>query len=92
MNGLSFFHCVASPFHSFVTTLRTRGQFRVARLARQDKGATSEQPNIPLLQQLSGVSDGGLDYVSASYSDGAFVGAPTRAPCLESGYVYLYEA
>ena len=60
-------------------TLRTRGQLRPARLARQDRCATGEQPNSPLLQHLSGVSDGGSDYVSASDSDGASVGAPTRA-------------
>ena len=37
--------------------------------------------NGPVLQQqqLSGVPDGGSDYVSASDSDGASVGAPTRA-------------
>ena len=58
-------------------TLRTRGQLRAVRIARQN--ASSEQPNSPLLQQLSGVLDDGSDYVSASDSDGASVGAPTRA-------------
>ena len=58
-------------------TLRTRGQLRAARNARQN--ASGEQPNSPLLQQLSGVSDDGSDYVSAFDSDGASVGAPTRA-------------
>ena len=58
-------------------TLRTRGQLRAARIARQN--ASGEQPNSPLLQQLSGVSDNGSDYVSASDSDGASVGAPIRA-------------
>ena len=61
-------------------TLRTRGQLRVAGIARQN--ASGEQPNSPLLQQLSGVSDDGSDYVSASDSDGASVGAPTRAHCV----------
>ena len=37
-------------------TLRTHGQLRAARIARQN--ATGEQPDSPLLQQLSGVSDG----------------------------------
>ena len=60
-------------------TLRTHSQFRDARLARQDRDATGEQPQSPLLQQLSGLSDGGSDYVSAFDSDGAPVGAPTRA-------------
>ena len=58
-------------------TLRTRGQLRAARIARQH--ASGEQPDSPLLQQLSGASDGGSDYVSASDSEGASVGAPTRA-------------
>ena len=58
-------------------TLRTRGQLRAARIARQS--AAGEQPNNPLLQQLSGVSDDGSDYVPASDSDGASVGVPTRA-------------
>ena len=58
-------------------TLRTRAQLRAARNARQN--ASGEHPNSPLLQQLSGVSDDGSDYVSASDSDGASVGAPTRA-------------
>ena len=31
------------------------------------------------MQQLSGVSDGGSDYVSSFDFDGASVGAPTRA-------------
>ena len=56
-------------------TLRTRGQLRVATIAR--KNASGEQPNSPLLQQLCGVSDEGSDYVSDS--DGACGGAPTRA-------------
>ena len=56
-------------------TLRTRAQLRAARNSRQN--ASGEQPNSPLLQQRSGVSDDGSDYVSAS--DGASVGAPTRA-------------
>ena len=58
-------------------TRRTRAQLRAARNARQN--ASGEQPNSPLLQQLSGVSDDGSDYVSASDSDGASVGTPTRA-------------
>ena len=58
-------------------TLRTRGQLRVAGIARQN--ASGEQPNSPLLQQLSGVPDEGSDYVYASDSDGASGGAPTRA-------------
>ena len=58
-------------------SLRTCGQLRAARNARQN--ASGEQPNSPLLQHLSGVSDDGSDYVSASDSDGASVGAPTRA-------------
>ena len=58
-------------------TLRTRGQLRAARIARQN--ASGEQPNSPLLQQLSGVSDDGSYYVSASDCDGASFGAPTRA-------------
>ena len=53
-------------------TLRTHGQFPAARLARQDRDATCE---YPVLQHLSGVSDGGSDCESASVS----VGAPTRA-------------
>ena len=57
--------------------LRTRAQMRAARIARQN--ASGEQPDSPLLQQLFGVSDDGSDYVSASDSDGASVGAPTRA-------------
>ena len=56
---------------------RTRAQRHVARIARQN--ASGEQRASPLLQQLSGVSDDGSDYVSASDSDGASVGAPTRA-------------
>ena len=60
-----------------VPNLRTRVQLRAARIARQN--TSGEQPNNPLLQQLSGVSDDGSDYVSASDSDGASVGAPTRA-------------
>ena len=60
-------------------TLRARGQFRTARLARQDRDATGEQPQSPLLPQLSGVSDGGSDYLSASDFVGTAVGAPTRA-------------
>ena len=38
-------------------TLRTCGQLRAARIARQN--TTGKQPDIPLLQQLSGVYDGG---------------------------------
>ena len=57
--------------------LRTRAQMRAARIARQN--ASGEQAASPLLQQLSGVSGDGSDYVSASDSDGASVGAPTRA-------------
>ena len=61
---------------SVTPTLRTRGHLRVARLAQQDRDATGDQPQSPLLNpQLSSVSD----YVSASDSDGASVGAPTRA-------------
>ena len=45
--------------------------------ARQN--ASGKQPNSLLLQQLSGVSHDGSEYVSASDSDGASVGAPTRA-------------
>ena len=58
-------------------TLRKRSQLRVARIARQN--ASGEPPNSPQLQQLSGVSDDGSHYVSESDSDGASVGAPTRA-------------
>ena len=58
-------------------TLRTRGQLRAARNARQN--ASGEQPNSPLLHQLSGVSHDGSDYVSASDCDGASVGAPAPA-------------
>ena len=58
-------------------TLRTRGQLHAARIARQN--ATGEQPDSQLLQQMSGVSDWGSDYLSASDSDGASIGAPTRA-------------
>ena len=54
--------------------LRTRGQLRAARIARQN--ASGKQLASPLLQQLSGVSDDGSDYVSVSDSDGASVGAP----------------
>ena len=57
--------------------LRTRAQMRAARIAQQN--ASGEQPSSPLLQQLSGVSDDGSDYVSASDSDGASVGAPSHA-------------
>ena len=57
-------------------TLRTRSQRHAARLARNAPG---EQPVSPLHEQLSGVSDDGSDYLSASESDGASVGAPTRA-------------
>ena len=57
--------------------LRTRAQRHAARIARQN--ASGEQPPSPLHQQLSGVSEDGSDYVSASDSDGASVGAPTRA-------------
>ena len=57
--------------------LRTRAQRQVARIAQQN--ASGEQPFSPLFQQLSGVSDEGYDYVSASDSDGASVGSPTRA-------------
>ena len=57
--------------------LRTRAQMRAARFAGQN--AFGEQPASPLLQQLSGVYDDGSNYVSASDSDGASVGAPTRA-------------
>ena len=57
--------------------LRTRAQRHAARIARQN--ASGEQPASPLLQQLSGVSDNGSDYVSASDSDAASVGAPTCA-------------
>ena len=58
-------------------TLKTRAQFRAARITRQH--ASGEQPDSSLQQQLSGASDGGSDYVSASDSDGASVGAPTPA-------------
>ena len=60
-------------------TRRTRGQFCAAILARQDRDATGKQPQSPVLQQLSGVSDGGSDYVSASDSDGASFGSPKCA-------------
>ena len=39
-------------------TRRTRGQLRAAIIARQN--ASGEQPNSPVLQQLSGVSDMGM--------------------------------
>ena len=54
-----------------------RGQFRAARLARQDLDATGEQLQNLVLQLQSGVSDCGSDYVSVSDSDGASVGATT---------------
>ena len=57
--------------------LRTRAQRHAARLTRQN--ASGEQPDSPLHEQLSGVSDEGSDYVFASDSDGASVGAQTRA-------------
>ena len=57
--------------------LRTRAQRQAARIFRQN--AYGEQPASSLHQQLSGVSYEGSDYVSASDSDGASVGAPTRA-------------
>ena len=57
--------------------LRTRAQRQAARIARQN--ASGVQPASPLHQQLSGVFDDGSDYVSASDSDGASVGAPKRA-------------
>ena len=57
--------------------LRTRAQRHTARLARNN--APGEQPISPLHEQLSGMSDKGSDYLSASESDGASVGAPTRA-------------
>ena len=57
--------------------LRTRAQRHAARLARNN--APGEQSVSPLHEQLSGVSDEGSDYVSASDSDGASVVAPTRA-------------
>ena len=57
--------------------LRTRAQGQAARIARQN--ASGEQPVSPLYEQLSGVSDEGSDYVSASDSEGASVGAATRA-------------
>ena len=58
-------------------TLRTRAQRQAARIARQT--APGEQPVSPPHAQLSGVSEDGSDYLSASESDGASVGAPTRA-------------
>ena len=58
-------------------TLRTRAQRQAARTARQI--APGEQPVSPPHAQLSGVSEDGSDYLSASESDGASVGAPTRA-------------
>ena len=58
-------------------TLRTRAQRQAARTARQN--APGERPVSPPHEQLSGVSDDGSDYLSASESDGASVGAPTRA-------------
>ena len=58
-------------------TLRTRAQRQAARTARHN--ASGEHPVSALHEQLSGVSDDGFDYVSASDSDGASVGAPTRA-------------
>ena len=57
--------------------LRTRAQRYAARLARNN--APGEQPVSPLHEQLSGVSEEGSDYLSASESDGASVGAPIRA-------------
>ena len=60
-----------------VPNLRTRAQRQAARNARQI--ASGEQPVSPLHEQVSGVSDDGSDYVSASDSDGASVGAPTHA-------------
>ena len=52
-------------------------QRQAARTARQN--ALGEQPFSPPHEHLSGVSDDGSDYLSASESDGASVGAPTRA-------------
>ena len=57
--------------------LRTRAQRHAARLARNN--APGEQAISPLHEQLSGMSNEGSDYLSASESDGASVGAPTRA-------------
>ena len=58
-------------------TLRTRAQRQAARIARSN--APGEPPVSPPHEQLSGVSDEGSDYLSASEFDGASVGAPTRA-------------
>ena len=59
--------------------LRTRAQRHAARLVRNN--APGEQPVSPLHEQLSGVSDEGSDYLSASESDGASVGAQRCAYC-----------
>ena len=56
--------------------LRTRAQRQAPPIARQN--ASGEQPVSPLYEQLFGVSDEGSDYVSASDSEGASVGVPTR--------------
>ena len=69
--GAESFATVQAP------NLRTRAQRHAARLARNN--APGEQPVSPLHEQLSGVSDKGSDHLSASESDGASVGAPTRA-------------
>ena len=69
--GAESFATVQAP------TLRTRAQRQAARNARQN--ASHEQLVSTLHQQVSGVSDDGSDYMSASDSDGASVGAPTRA-------------
>ena len=45
-------------------TLRTRAQRQAARTARQNE--PGEQPVSPQHEQLSGVSDDGSDYLSAS--------------------------
>ena len=60
--------------------LRTRAQMRAARIARQN--ASGKQPASPLFQQLTGVSDDGSDYVSASDSDGASVSVRRHAPAM----------
>ena len=57
-------------------TLRTRGELCAARLAQWDRDAAGDQLHDLLLKpKLSGVSE----YVPGSDSDGASVGAPTRA-------------
>ena len=72
-------------------TLRTRGQLRATRIARQH--ASGELPYIPLLQHQFGASDGGSDYVAASDSECASCWyANTRPPCGRSFGTCVWHA